>query len=380
MSDLFGLLEKRAEANARAEVVAYAREIPDYRREAADPRGHAAMLDYAIWMRRHTVEMTRGDDPLGESALAFIGEIGRERASNGFSTGAAESVLVLHANLMLHEIHDAAGDGEDLNQLLQLTAWFGAQGLRGTAAYMRGYLDEQALRVKLAQRIRNLAESLLVNAATAGEIARSLGVTVHEEYVAVVVRCPEKSGELAEEIVELAFKQHAVPAFWREPDELVALLPAGRDEPLTVVRAIAELAGGPCAVGAAPGRSTALAEAVAVARRVAQVAPRERVPRAIYGIPEVFVELGVAHVPEVDEWLGDLVRRLANGPDLVVTLDVYYRNDMNRLTTALALHIHPRTLDYRLGRVRELTGVDPGSVRGIRILSSAVARALREPG
>ncbi|AXB42889.1 PucR family transcriptional regulator [Amycolatopsis albispora] len=378
MSDLFEVLEKRAEANARAEIAAYGREIPDYRREAADPRGHAAMLDYAIWFRRHTVEMTRDGRPLGEQALSFIGEIGRQRASNGFSTRAAESVLVLHANLMLHEIHDAAGDGEDLNALLRLTAWFGTQGLRGTAAYMRGYLDEQALRVKLAQRVSNFAESLLSDTATAGEIARSLGVQVHEEYVVVVLRCPAtpETGE----IVELAFKQHSVPLLWQAPDEVVALLPSGRDDPLTVVKALAELTGGPCAVGAATGRSGSLAEALAVAGRVARVAPRERIPQALYGIPDVFVELGVAKVPEVEEWLGDLVRCLANGPDLVATLDAYYRNDMNRLVTALALHIHPRTLDYRLGRVRELAGVDPGSVRGIRILSSAVARALREQG
>ncbi|MEU8635467.1 helix-turn-helix domain-containing protein [Amycolatopsis sp. NPDC048633] len=74
--------------------------------------------------------------------------------------------------------------------------------------------------------------------------------------------------------------------------------------------------------------------------------------------------------------LRDVARRLANGPDLVTTLDVYYRNDMNRLRSAVALHIHPRTLDYRLRRVRESTGVDPASTKGIRILTAAVARLL----
>jgi len=60
----------------------------------------------------------------------------------------------------------------------------------------------------------------------------------------------------------------------------------------------------------------------------------------------------------------------------VATLHAYYANDMNRARCAAALHIHPRTLDYRLRRVREVAGVDPGSTVGVRLLSAAVARAL----
>jgi hypothetical protein len=39
------------------------------------------------------------------------------------------------------------------------------------------------------------------------------------------------------------------------------------------------------------------------------------------------------------------------------------------------LRVHPRTLDYRLRRVHELTGIDPHSVHGIRALSTAAARS-----
>ncbi|RSM42775.1 hypothetical protein DMB66_54380 [Actinoplanes sp. ATCC 53533] len=90
----------------------------------------------------------------------------------------------------------------------------------------------------------------------------------------------------------------------------------------------------------------------------------------------VFVEVGVAAAPWLDDWLRGYIVRLRPGPDLLRTLDVYFRNDMSRLGTASALHVHPRTLDYRLQRVRELTGLVPGSTRGVRILSAAVTRAL----
>jgi sugar diacid utilization regulator len=40
------------------------------------------------------------------------------------------------------------------------------------------------------------------------------------------------------------------------------------------------------------------------------------------------------------------------------------------------LRIHPRSLDYRLQRAGELTGLDPASTHGIRILSAVVSRVL----
>jgi hypothetical protein len=121
------------------------------------------------------------------------------------------------------------------------------------------------------------------------------------------------------------------------------------------------------------GAVGALAPALAVARHVSTVAPWEDRPTAVLGVPDLFVELGVGGA--IDDWLAGLAERLRSGPDLIATLDRYYRNDMNRAATATQLRIHPRTLDYRLARVLELTGEDPGSTRGVRILTTAVNRS-----
>jgi sugar diacid utilization regulator len=50
---------------------------------------------------------------------------------------------------------------------------------------------------------------------------------------------------------------------------------------------------------------------------------------------------------------------------------------MNRLRAANALNIHPRTLDYRIHRVRDLTGLHPASARGVRVIGAAIAHAMR---
>ncbi|PKT71364.1 hypothetical protein CW362_19355 [Streptomyces populi] len=47
---------------------------------------------------------------------------------------------------------------------------------------------------------------------------------------------------------------------------------------------------------------------------------------------------------------------------------------MNRGAAAVSLDAHPRTLDHRLRRAAELTGIGPGSAHGIRTLSAVVTR------
>ena len=96
-------------------------------------------------------------------------------------------------------------------------------------------------------------------------------------------------------------------------------------------------------------------------------------------LPDLFAEVGAIRLPPVDGWLREMTGRLATGPRLVSTLDALYRNDMSRSRTAASLDIHPRTLDYRLRRVRDLTGLDPVSIRGVRVLSTVVNRALAGP-
>ncbi|MEN3585960.1 helix-turn-helix domain-containing protein [Streptomyces sp. ZYX-F-203] len=138
----------------------------------------------------------------------------------------------------------------------------------------------------------------------------------------------------------------------------------------------ARVLGRPCAVGTVPARPPRLAEALERARRISRSAPARRAsaPPRPHTLADVFVELAVADVPFVEDWLCGLARRLESGPDLLVTLDAYYRHDMRRRSTASALNIHTRTLDYRLRRARELTGIDPGSTRGVRTLSAVVTR------
>ena len=74
-------------------------------------------------------------------------------------------------------------------------------------------------------------------------------------------------------------------------------------------------------------------------------------------------ELLLARSPRI----GERLRRLVLGPleqarseraQLLRTLETYVGRKLDRSATARELNVHPNTLDYRLGRIEELTGLD----------------------
>ena len=392
MGDLFGLLKSRLDTNARRAVEVYARELPDYRTLAADQRKYAAALDFAVAVRRRAADLAAADEPLTPDDLALIAGVGKERAHQGVSLAAHRQVLGLQSTLTVLEVHEAAGPDE-LNDLLHMLSWLGAQGIPAGEAYTRGFLDGQQELVPVVTRVQQLARLLLKEDQTAQHLAQTLGIPLSDYYAVTVLRIADKrprpNQETRNELIQVLLAKDRIPMTWHEPQELVALVPTGRSDPvhalvpaqeraLALARGLAELTPHACAIGMATGPADALAETLALARRVSQAAPVQTAPGHVCTAADVFIELGTTQQPHIDQWLREVAGQLARGPNLVTTLDAYYRNDMNRLLTAAGLHIHPRTLDYRIQRVHDLTGINPTSTRGIRTLSTLIGRILSD--
>jgi hypothetical protein len=384
MGDLFRLMRARVPANARREVEAYAAELADYRATMSDPRVSTAMMEFAVMLRRRTIDHAADDRPFTEADLASLEAAEPERGQLGISLDSLRHVLLLHSRYTLTDVHEAAGPDE-VGDLLRVIAWLGPQGMIAGRAFTIGYLAGQRQFLPVAARLRHFVGMLVSDDPLVDDFAASLGLVVAEHYLVVALRIadgtPVPQEAARTRMIGALFERYRIPLTWSEPTEIVALVATGgqglelppappHERALALVQDLADLLGRPFAVGAAAGPTHALAEAVALARRTSHAAPMEPAPRRLHTVADLFVELGVAHVPEADRWLGDLARRLAAGPDLVTTLDCYYRNDMHRLHTARSLNIHPRTLDYRLQRAREMTGMAPGSTQGVRVLSA----------
>jgi DNA-binding PucR family transcriptional regulator len=104
--------------------------------------------------------------------------------------------------------------------------------------------------------------------------------------------------------------------------------------------------------------------------------------------PEEFVpELLLARSPDLaarisERVLGPLEAYAERrGSGLLETLEAFLDCGLDRRRTAKKLHVHPNTLDYRLRRVTELTGLEPGRPRDLVLLELALAgRKLRLRG
>ncbi|MGI5192769.1 PucR family transcriptional regulator [Streptomyces sp. CA-288835] len=409
MGSLFAELARQASTNARREVETYKREIPEFGFLDKDSRARAETLEHAMWFRRRTVELSPDNSELSGDDLGYIASMGELRAGAGMSLDARQRVLRVHTALMLREINEAteAQRGGGVDELMRMMAWFAPQGERGIGAYRQGFVRVLRRRMPYAEQVALLARSLLNGDSISTEIAAAVDMELPDYFAVTVFRLPDLPAvdRFLENEIETLVKSHQVPVMWG-PDngdgsgELIALVPlisgaaeAENVSPHTVpdllpdltpdhlqdlVRDFARALGRSCAVGTATAPLSGLADALARARRISRAAPLRRASARLrpHTLADVFVELAVVDVPFVDAWLRDVARRLDSGPDLLVTLDAYYRHDMHRGATATALNVHTRTLDYRLRRVRELTGIDPGSTRGVRTLSAVVTRRL----
>ncbi|MFI7413659.1 PucR family transcriptional regulator [Streptomyces sp. NPDC049627] len=411
MGSLFAELARRATTNARREVETYAREIPEFGILDTDPRAMSETLEYAVWFRRRTVELSPDNCELSDDDLDHISAMGELRAGAGMSLDARQRVLRVHTALMLREINEATDAQRDgrVDELMRMMAWFAPQGERGIGAYSQGFVTVLRRRLPYAEQVALLARSLLAGDSMAAELASAVDMDVSDYYAVIVFRVPDRptvADPARESEIETLVKTHRVPVTWAPENgcgsgELVILVPrpsgAGKtvrdlapsssdsgdpwpDGPdvSALVRDFAQALARPCAVGAATAPLADLRDALERARRISRAAPLSGPSTRLrtHTVADVFVELAVSDVPFVDDWLRTVARRLEDGPDLLLTLDAYYHHDMHRGTTATALNVHTRTLDYRLRRVRELTGIAPGSTQGVRVLSAVVTRRL----
>jgi hypothetical protein len=389
MRDLFDRLRAQAESDARHEMDIYRRQIPEYRSAMDDRRVESAVSDFAVFSRRLIMARAAEDQPLNDADLATLESTGRQRGGLRVSMPAQRQVIGLHAQNVLREIHQAATP-RDVSDVLQLVGWLGPQSVRGHAAYLNGYLTGVSRSTSVHTQIAALTRMLLSDELVEpNPLSDALDLRLADGYLVTVVRIPVPPApppEQRAQIIEKLLRRWRTPMDWVEPDELVILAPIdghdpsgldlARDHTLDLVREMVTAVGRPCAIGAIPGQVRALAEPLALARRISKVTPPEPAPRALYTVDDVFIELSVAETPQIDGWMRALTERLRTGSNLIRTLDAYYRHDMSRHDAATALCIHPRTLDYRLRRVRTLTGVDPASTRGVRLLSTVATLAL----
>jgi hypothetical protein len=148
----------------------------------------------------------------------------------------------------------------------------------------------------------------------------------------------------------------------------LALVPGDDSRVEQMVADMTRAAGVALTVAAVAAPPPGVAAAARLAREVLAVAVRSG--PGLYRLTDVLLEYQLSRPSAALEPLAGIVAPLSD--ELVQTLEVYLRRGSRR-PAATELHVHPNTVDYRLRRVAELTGLDPTRIEHVTLLTAALA-------
>ncbi|WP_420879345.1 PucR family transcriptional regulator [Rhodococcus sp. (in: high G+C Gram-positive bacteria)] len=237
------------------------------------------------------------------------------------------------------------------------------------------------------QPSRELLARLLLAGQDADPTARWCGIDLADEYSVLALAGGDaepdaRARRTREARTVRVFETVGTPPTLAivEPDSTTVLVPSrpGTDGDwfrvaVELTGAVGEVVG--VAVTAAvsgPVKRRELAGAGVLARELLELARRMGKEPAVYQLKDLALPFQLSRATAGQQYLGDCLLPLDPYPELVETLDVYLHHDLDHGRTARVLGIHPNTVSNRLGRIRDLAGLDPNGYDGIMALGSAL--------
>ncbi|MCP2293855.1 PucR C-terminal helix-turn-helix domain-containing protein [Nocardia amikacinitolerans] len=265
-----------------------------------------------------------------------------------------------------------------------------------TSTISRGYVRE--LRATAPQHqttTRTFAEALRAGRATAAA-ARQCGVELAEEYWIFAVGIPpcEESRLGLDHRVAARRRLYRIETEFAERSEGAALsilsvhggtvmLPTSfSDDRLdSLFDDVLNAAGTPITAVVVRSPASDIPARAEDAHNLLDMAQRLGVSGALHRFPDLALEYQLTRPGPGREFLAALLDPLDEHPELLATLYCYVAHSLDRRRTARALHVHPNTVDLRLKRTAQLTGLDAAPANGMWHLRSAlIARSYRADG
>ncbi|TDD27555.1 PucR family transcriptional regulator [Actinomadura sp. KC06] len=265
-------------------------------------------------------------------------------------------------------------------EMAEFTARAARLADRAREACIRGYAEAPCEGTR-SRPLRRLLAETLIDGAPAGVIADAADVRLAPAYLVLRCEAPAAAASHWERASELLETWDGV-LYSGDLAGLAVLFPAGdplRAEDLAgeFTARLASWTHGP--VHAAASLHSGLTGIPAAVREAAQVLTVVKaIPDAEdrpYRADELLVELAILGQPAIRRRLAAVLSPLDAGTDLRRTLEVLLACNLDRERAARELWIHRRTLHYRLDRIKDLSGIDPSSARGIQLFRAALTSA-----
>jgi sugar diacid utilization regulator len=348
-----------------------------------------------------------GGEPISEELLRDTRRMVQQRVSQGVSLGAMQhsgrvwGATIWDAVLAAAQVDNA----EEREAALEIGSriWRHVDVISTTAAH--AYLDEVVDRGLLG---RQLMDTLLAGRGDrefAHRLANSLHLRLGESHVVVLVRGNEVPIEDASErplaarvtldnIVEAAREQLRPTAgsliVGIRLGDVVAIYPVSEPDEVRNVRRDCEQMADAIRIDVSIGMSgwhsglEGIADAYAEAREAVEIAVGTGIRGRAIALEDVLVDHMLRASPHAQRMLTAALRPLLeydrrHHTELVETLRAYLASGTNLTKSARRLTVHPNTVVYRLGRIRELTGRDPQAVDELLVLFLALKLAELKP-
>ncbi|WP_040337482.1 PucR family transcriptional regulator [Candidatus Blastococcus massiliensis] len=295
-----------------------------------------------------------------------------QRAEEGVPLSALVQTYHVGAEVVVDALAEVAVPGEEAAVLRLAREQLRAVGLavtQVTEAYLAGAAADQNVAV------RELTWALLRGEGPE-DVAARYGLALESAYLVLRVRAADDGdASAARAAVRWVLAQAVTRADARAlslRDDLGGFVLLPDSFP---VEELARRAVGTAVVGAARAGSPAdVPAAAARADRIAVVAGRP----GVHQLSDVLLEYHLTQPADSAPELAAVLTPLAAHPDLLPTLVAFLDADLNRRSAAQVLGVHANTVDNRLERITDLTGVDPRSSRGIQLFGAAIV--LRRAG
>lgn len=342
-------------------------EIPGYDRLPGDMRDLeiAATARHAL---RRFLRSWQGD--LGTRDLDPLLERAAQRAREGVDLVTLLRSYHLGSLVLLDALTAAALPGEEAALLLvtrrqhQVLA---ATTEAVTEAYLAGVSERQEAARELARALLSGREPLAV--------AARCGLRLLPGYRVVHVRVPRGTTAVATRRllgrVRSRLEGMVEDPVLTAPDDVGGhlLLSGG-----VTTQQLAQRLTGEFPAAEQPSVGVALAQgpgdvphAAEQARRISRIADEP----GVHQLRDVLLRYHLGRPSDAAAEITALLTPLDGHPPLTETLAAYLAHDLDRRATATALRVHPNTVDNRLVRITELTGIDPRTTEGVMLCGVA---------
>ncbi|MFJ8076087.1 PucR family transcriptional regulator [Streptomyces sp. NPDC096176] len=140
-----------------------------------------------------------------------------------------------------------------------------------------------------------------------------------------------------------------------------------------VVSHMSRVAGVDIVAGAAAADPEDAAGAARLAQEIRRVAVAAGREPGVHRLSDVLLEYQLMQPGPSRDALAELMRPLADRPELLGTLRMFLACGLSRQLTAERLRVHPNTVDYRLRRAAEATGLDATSGADVMRVRAALS-------